>query len=335
MALDPSCGYRDEACRKEYCVMAGQYILKTFTEIGEADMCQLTYVLVTPARNEAAFIEMTIRCVTQQTILPKKWVIVSDGSDDATDDIVSRYAAENGWIELVRVPYRRDRHFAGKVHAFNTGYARLTGVDYDVIGNLDADVSFDAEYFSFLLGKLRENPRLGVCGTPFREGFHQYDYRFTSIEHVSGACQLFRRECFEAVGGYLPLKEGGVDLAAVLTARMLGWETRSFLEKTYEHHKKTQAGGHATAKALFKSGYHDYLMGTHPVWQIARSIYRTMETPILIGGALLLAGYLSALLKRAEPIVSRDLQVFRRNEQMRRLKAFFLKSWLCRTPAAN
>src|SRR5271170_5401549 len=161
------------------------------------------YVLVTPARNEAEHIELTIRSVMMQTVRPIKWVIVSDGSTDETDNIVSKYAVENPWIELVRMPERRERNFAGKVHAFNAGYAKVKHLEYDVIGSLDADISFDEDYFSFLLRKLAEDSSLGLVGTPFKDGPSPiYDYRFTNIEHVSGACQLFRRECFEDVGGY-------------------------------------------------------------------------------------------------------------------------------------
>src|ERR1700749_2555870 len=95
-----------------------------------------TYVLITPARNEERFIELTIKSVLAQTVRPRKWVIVSDGSTDGTDHIVRRYAAEYPWIELVAMPPRSERHFAGKVYAFNAGYARLNGVEYDVIGSM-------------------------------------------------------------------------------------------------------------------------------------------------------------------------------------------------------
>src|SRR5213592_861494 len=97
-----------------------------------------TYVLITPARNEAQFIEQTIRSVIGQTFRPAKWVIVSDGSTDGTDDIVRKYAAEHEWIELVRMPERSERHFAGKVRAFNAGHAKVKDVKYDIIGSLDA-----------------------------------------------------------------------------------------------------------------------------------------------------------------------------------------------------
>jgi len=283
----------------------------------------LQYVLVTPARNEAAFIEECIKSVTSQTSLPLRWVIVSDSSSDGTDEIVAGYAGRHPWIKLIRMPERAERHFAGKVHAFNAGYAGLKDIPFDIIGSLDADISFDGDYFAFLLGKFEENPGLGVAGTPFREGEESYDYRFTSIEHVSGSCQLFRRECFEDIGGYMPLAVGGIDLVAVTTARMKGWETRSFAEKVSQHLKKTQSGKHSSLRKTFASGYHDYLMGSHPVWQVFRSIYQMKNRPFLIGGSALVAGYFWAMVTFAQRPVSRELVGFRRREQMRRLNRFF------------
>ena len=84
-----------------------------------------TYVLITPARNEELHLEQTIQSVVGQTFRPAKWVIVSDGSTDRTDEIARRHAAAHEWIELVRMPERKERHFAGKVHAFNAGAARV------------------------------------------------------------------------------------------------------------------------------------------------------------------------------------------------------------------
>src|SRR3954447_17213276 len=94
------------------------------------------YVLITPARNEALFIELTLKSVVRQTVKPLKWIIVSDGSTDGTDDIVKSYAARHHWIELLRMPERTERHFGGKAAAFNAGCARVAGLEWDVIGNL-------------------------------------------------------------------------------------------------------------------------------------------------------------------------------------------------------
>lgn len=290
---------------------------------------KLTYALVTPARNEEAFIDQTLQCVIAQTVPPVRWVIVSDGSTDRTNAIVRRYLDGSPWIELVELPARRERHFAAKVHAFNAGYARLSGFGYDIVGNLDADLTFDADYFEFLLGRFNEEPRLGVAGTPFREGKMMYDFRYASLDHVSGACQLFRRECFEAIGGYVPIKEGGIDLVAVLTARMKGWQTRTFTEKVLEHHRHTQGAGQGGMKATFRSGYHDYLMGNPLLWQLPRSVYQMTKKPYFTRGAVLLAGYVWALLRRAKRPVSRELIDFRHQEQMQRLRRFLLRRDRC------
>jgi hypothetical protein len=279
-----------------------------------------TYVLVTAARNEAEFIELTIKSVVSQTIRPARWVIVSDGSTDGTDDIVSRYAAEHPWIELLRMPERQERHFAAKAHAFNTGCDRLKDVEYDALGNIDADVSLGDDYFAFLLGKLAENPRLGVVGTAFKDRSLHYDYRFVSIEHVAGPCQLFRRQCLEAIGGYLPSRVGGIDHIAVITARMKGWQTRTFADKAYIHHREMGTAQNSALSARFKSGALDYALGGHPLWELFRTAYQITKKPYVAGALMLLAGYLSAGVRRVERPVSRELVGFRRREQMRRLR---------------
>ena len=280
-----------------------------------------SYVLITPARNEAQFIELTLQSVVSQSVLPAKWVIVSDGSTDGTDEIVRKYASEHSWIELVRMPERRERHFAGKVEAFNAGYARLGDLKYDVIGSMDADISFDNEYFAFLLSKLAEDPRLGLVGTPFKDT-SMYDYRFVSIEHVSGACQLFRRECWEAIGGYVPVKSGGIDHIAVLTSRMKGWRTRTFTEKICLHHRKIGSAEHGVLAARFRTGALDYALGGHPIWEVARTMYQMTKKPYLIGGAALLAGYVTASVKQPARPISDEMVQFRRREQMIRLRRF-------------
>src|SRR6476620_1111425 len=85
----------------------------------------MRYVLITPARNEIAYLELTLKSVASQTVLPLRWVIVSDGSTDGTDELVTKYAKVYPWIELVRMPERKERHFAGKIHAFNAGKDRV------------------------------------------------------------------------------------------------------------------------------------------------------------------------------------------------------------------
>ncbi len=281
------------------------------------------YVLVTPARNEGDFIELTIQSVVAQTLKPAKWVIVNDGSSDNTEKIVRRYVAQHGWIELVSMPERRERHFAGKVHAFHTGLERVKNLEYELIGSLDADISFPEDYFAFLIRQFCENPRLGVAGTPFIENGESYDFRFSSTQHVSGACQLFRRECFEEIGGYTPVETGGIDVIAVLSARMCGWEARTFTERSYTHHRLMGTATGSVLKARFRDGQKDYALGSHVAWEFFRAFYQMSRRPFLIGGFAVLGGYVWSMLGRNQRAVSPEIVQFRRKDQMRRLNTFF------------
>jgi poly-beta-1,6-N-acetyl-D-glucosamine synthase len=285
----------------------------------------LSYVLITPARNEAALIELALKSVVAQTVPPKKWVIVNDGSTDSTEELVRKYAADCPWIDLIQMPERRERSFAGKAIAVSTAQARLGELQYDVIGNLDADVSFAPDYFAFLMERFAENPKLGVAGTAFQEGNLSYNYEFVGIEHVSGMCQMFRRECFAAIGGYPAIKSGGIDLIAVLSARAKGWETRTFLEKSFVHHRSQSSALHSGLRERLHMGRKDYLLGNHPIWQIFRGLYQMTHKPYFIGGFLLLTAYFWNAIRGVEKSMPRELMALRRGEQLQRLKSMVLR----------
>ena len=283
----------------------------------------MKYVLITPAHNEAAFIEKTLDSMAAQTLLPERWVIVDDGSTDRTAEIVQGYTARFPWIELLRRSQRLDRSFAGKVDAFNAGFERAASIPFDVIGNLDADLSFERDYLEFLLRKFCEDPKLGVAGTPFTEEGN-YDSARDSFEgenHVAGGCQLFRRQCFEEIGGYIANRAGGIDWIAVTTARMKGWRTRSFLDKRFHHYRTLGTAGRSSVAASFSYGEKDYYLGGSPLWQLFRVSYRTMKHPL--DGLALIGGYSWAALRRIERPVSRELMRFHRQEQMKKLRAIF------------
>jgi biofilm PGA synthesis N-glycosyltransferase PgaC len=282
----------------------------------------MKYVLITPAHNEQMFIEKTLDSMVAQTVLPERWVIVDDGSTDRTGEIVQDYVKRFPWIQLVQRPQRLDRSFAGKVHAFDAGLELVQSLSFEVIGNLDADLSFDPDYLEFLMREFAEDPKLGVAGTPFLEnGYDSARDSFEGENHVAGGCQLFRRKCFEDVGGYIPNPAGGIDWIAVTTARMKGWKTRSFPEKRFHHYRTLGTAGRSTMAASFSYGEKDYYLGGSPVWQLFRVAYRTAKQPV--DGLALFAGYSWAALRRMKRPVSRDLMRFHRREQMKKLKAIF------------
>jgi glycosyltransferase involved in cell wall biosynthesis len=260
--------------------------------------------------------------VAGQTLLPERWVIVSDGSDDGTDEIVGREAAIHPWIELVRMPKHGDRHFSHKARCLNAGYEKVKNIDFEVLGFLDADVSMESDYFEFLLNKFFEFPRLGVAGTPYEEGARDVGRGFFyDRQHVHGACQLFRRKCFEEVGEFIPIEMGGEDKIAVTKARMKGWVTRSFTEKRWVHHRPIGFGGGSSLLVSWKYGQKDYILGNHPLWEVFRGFYQMTHRPYFLGGFLLLNGYLLSLLRGRKVPVPSEYIAHHRQEQMHRLKA--------------
>jgi len=285
----------------------------------------MKYILITPARNEAAFIEKTLDSMIAQTLLPERWVIVDDGSSDRTAEIVESYATRYSWIELVRRLQDPDRNFASKAHAVNAGLERVSSLQFDIMGNLDADVSFEPDYMEFLLRKFSDDPELGVAGTPFTQD-GDYDSSKDSFEgenYVAGPCQLFRYRCFQDIGGYVPNRAGGIDWIAVMTARMKGWKVRAFPEKRYHHHRTLGTAGRGALRALFSYGEKDYYLGGSPVWQLFRVAYRMTKKPVLTGGLALLFGYCWAAMRRTKRAVTPELMHFHRREQMKKLRAIF------------
>jgi glycosyltransferase involved in cell wall biosynthesis len=288
----------------------------------KSEMNNLPYVLITPSRNEARLIEETIKSVVAQTILPQKWVIVNDGSTDATAEVVAKHAAQHSWIELVNRPVRKDRNFAAKVHAFNEGLQRVQGIPFELIGNLDADISFGPDQFEFLIGKFAGNPALGVAGTAYTQdgGWDSTRDSFEGEDSVHGACQLFRYECFQGIGGYCANRLGGIDWIAVTTARMKGWETRNYPDRRFHHPRAMGTAEKGPLGAAFDYGKKDYFLGGSPVWELFRVAYRMTKRPFVLGGIALLSGYCMGVIRRVERPVSRDLMRFHRGEQMKKLR---------------
>jgi glycosyltransferase involved in cell wall biosynthesis len=284
----------------------------------------MKYVLITAARNEESFITKTLDSVTAQTQLPEHWVIIDDGSTDRTAEIIESYMSRFPWISLIRRINRPNRHFSGKADAVNAGYKFLETAAFDVIGNLDADVSFEPDLMEFLMQKFSADSQLGIAGAPYIEGdFDSARDSFEGENFVAGQVQLFRRQCFLEIGGYMKSRAGGIDWIAVMTARMKGWKVRSFAEKRFHHHRMMSSAERGMLAAYFSYGQKDYYLGGSPLWEIFRVAFRSMKKPFLIGGAAMSFGYCHAAFTRMERPVSPELMRFHRHHQLIKLKKIF------------
>jgi len=279
------------------------------------------YVLITAARNEAAHIANTIESVLAQEVRPRKWVIVSDGSTDDTDAVVSRYAADHPFITLIRRDRSGGHDIASQVQALEAGYAALGDIPYAYIGNLDADVTFDPDYYRKQLEWLRERPDVGITGGMVRDVVNGHVYRErSSSASIAGAVQFFRRACYEAIGGYLPLSGGMEDTTAGYMARSKGWKTEAILDLTVIHPRHT--GGMAERSILrtrFDYGMQTYAIGYSALYMLAHAIYELFEPPYVTGSLFWISGYGWAFLKRNQRVVPLELVRYIHLEQHRKL----------------
>jgi len=282
------------------------------------------YVLITPARNEEAYIEKTIKSVISQTVLPEKWVIVNDGSSDHTADIVNEYACQHNFIKLVNVSRSGERNFGAKVRAFQQGYEYLKDTNFDFLGNLDADVEFDTNYFEKILVHFHENPRLGIAGGLILElDGNDFIEQNISLSSVAGAVQLFRRQCYTEIGGLIPLQLGGEEIIVEVMARKQGWCVQTFPALKVFHHRRVAAIKGKILRARFRQGIMNYSLGYHPLFQFLRCVLRVKDKPYFTGSMLMLFGYGWAALSRYPKVVSDDFMKYLRVEQVSRLWSIF------------
>jgi poly-beta-1,6-N-acetyl-D-glucosamine synthase len=285
-----------------------------------------SYVLVTAAYNEEKLIEQTVRSIVAQTVRPAKWIIVSDGSTDKTDDIVKSYADGNDFIQLHRITEDHPRNFAAQVNAINLGLSSLRGIEYKFVGNLDADITLEPEYFGRLLEKFRLDPKLGLGGGTVCERCPDGEFRartISSVIAVAHACQLFRRECFEAIGGaYVPLRYGGPDTYAEILARMKHWRVASFPDLKVFHHRPTNSA-EGILRGWFRQGKMDYSLGALPVFELFKLLRRVYVKPYVIGSLARFAGFIHSYWHRENREVPNDFMVYVREEQKQRVMDVF------------
>jgi len=293
-----------------------------------------TYVLVTSAYNEEERIGHTIESVLRQTVLPLRWVIVSDGSSDSTDKIVRSYAEQHDFIRFLRIERAPGRSFGSKVRALQAGSKLLEGTNPSLIGNLDADVTVGPDYFESLIVCFEQRPSLGIAG-----GFvcEETDGEFRSRRSnrsysVAHAAQLVRRECYDAIGGYAVLEYGGEDWHAQISAQMRGWETQAFPEFKIFHHRRTGEGDNLL-RHKFRQGRMDYSLGSGALFETLKCAERLPEKPFLLGSLARLAGFFWSAIRRDGRPVSAEFVSFLRQDQRQRIAALIKGSAI--DPAAK
>jgi len=277
-----------------------------------------TYVLVTPVRDEEVYLPRAIESVLQQTIRPKEWIIVDDGSKDNTGTIADQAAAQHSWIHVVHRADRGSRLWgAGIIEAFYDGFHALSVANWEFMSKLDGDLSFPPNYFAKAMEKFVANPKIGIGGGVlyyFADGVKVLEQH--PLFHVRGGVKIYRKECWDALGG---LWVGpGSDLIDEAKANMLGWITQSFTDLELQHHRPTGESFGRWGGSV-KDGKIDYVTGYHPLFLIAKWTRRMLRRPFVLSSLGLMYGYFWALFQRMPRVDDPGLIRYIRRQQLARL----------------
>lgn len=282
---------------------------------------QRNYVLLTAAKDEEAYIGEVIERVVVQTVRPLAWFIVDDGSLDRTAAIVAKYAAAHPFIHLQSAAAREGRNFGSQYKAINAAYALARSLKFDFVGVVDADQAPDSpRYYESLFADFDRNPRLGMTSGYIyeRNGAGEWKVRASNAPDSTAASALFRRTCYDAIGGYVPLAIGGSDALAQIEARRKGWEVRPRTDLPILHYRPTSSAG-GIWRGRWREGLMDGAFGTLPVFEILKCARRLKSKPLVLGSAVRFAGYLWYLLTQ-KPVLSADQIAFLRQYQRAKIQ---------------
>jgi biofilm PGA synthesis N-glycosyltransferase PgaC len=283
-------------------------------------------VIISPVRDEAKYLRLTMDSIVAQTYRPVEWILVDDGSADATPDIVREYTEKYPFIRLVPRQNRGFRKLGGGViAAFNFGTEHIQHTDYQYIAKLDGDMSFGPLYLERMFQKLDEDDKLAaVSGKVYRDEDGRYIEESHIDEQVAGQFKLYKRHAFEDIGGFVQhLSWDGID---VHTAWMKGWKTFCFYDPQawLWHHRIMGSSDKHIYEGRLRWGRGNWYMGYHPLYAIATGINRMREKPFVIGGFLMIYSYFLSALRGLPRYENPEFRSYLRKWQMKRLKNFIL-----------
>jgi poly-beta-1,6-N-acetyl-D-glucosamine synthase len=282
---------------------------------------QTAYVLVSPCKDEAKYLEKTLRSIAAQTVKPVRWVIVDDGSRDASMAIVARYQAEMPFIKVVTRASGARAVGAGVIQAFNDGLAAVD-VPHDFICKFDVDLELPPRYFELMLARMAADPRLGtVSGKPwYRNRAGRLVPELCGDETSVGMIKFYRRACFEAIGGFV--SENGWDMFDGHQARWMGWraESRDDPETRFLHLRAMGSSQRSLAHGRARHGEAQWRIGTHPLFFAAAAVNRITEPPAVTGALWFTWGYLRAALAGTPRLGDAAFTRFLRRYQLRALR---------------
>ncbi|MEP4078155.1 glycosyltransferase [Haloferula sp.] len=281
------------------------------------------FALLSACKNESSVIRHTLESVIAQTEKPVEWVIVDDGSTDGTPEIIESYLGDLPFLTLIRLDAGRPRCFGSKDRAIEMGYKEIAEKEFDFVGVFDTDIGLPSkDYFREVMAAFDASPKLGIAGGVIceKEDGVFKERKINVPWSVAGCVQMFRRECYDKIGGFVPLQYGGSDTFAELQVRMNGWETRSIQGLEVYHYRPTSSAG-GVLKGCFRAGMLAGSFGSHPLFMLVKCARRLSHQPFIVGACAFWFGYVSYSLRGKERLIPDEVVKHLRNEQKGRLRA--------------
>lgn len=284
------------------------------------------YILLTAAKDEEAMIAEVIRGIIRQTVHPQAWFIVDDGSSDGTAAIVEGYVREHSFIRLCTTRAREGRNFGSKDKALQSAYTLAEPLNFEFVAVLDADsIPERDDYYEQIFQEFSKNPDLGMMsGTIYERLEDCWKSRpDNSADSTAGSGVVFRRACFDLIGGYVALPYGGSDWLSQIDAKRKGWQLRTRTDLHVLHYRPTSSAG-GLLRGIFRAGLMDASFGSHPLFEVFKCARRLATPPILLGGLVRFAGYLWWSITGRGPLISPEQVAFLRCEQLAKLRRWMV-----------
>jgi glycosyltransferase involved in cell wall biosynthesis len=278
-------------------------------------------LVISPCRNEAAFMRQTLDTVIGQSLRPAKWVIVDDGSTDDTPRILAEYASRHNWIQVVtRVDRGRRAVGPGVIEAFYEGYRSVDPDSYEFICKLDLDLRLPPRYFEKLIARMDADARIATCsGKAYVERGGSLVQERHGDETSIGASKFYRVSCFKAIGGFVrEVMWDGIDCHR---CRMLGWVACSWDDPDlrFVHLRPMGSSQQGILTGRTRHGRGQYFMGTGLLYMAASAVYRLTEPPWVLGSLAMLWGWVDSALRRRPRYEDAGFRAFLRSYQRRAL----------------
>jgi poly-beta-1,6-N-acetyl-D-glucosamine synthase len=287
------------------------------------ELQMINYVIISPVRNEEKFLKLTVDSMASQTLLPKEWIMVNDGSTDRTEELIKEYTIQYPWIKLITLT-DRGYYFPGTgvVNVFNKGFEQISFKGWDYLVKLDVDLSFEKTYFEALFKRFTDNPKLGIAsGCTFIPVNNSWVQEFDQKDHPVGASKVYRRGCWDQMGGLKPVP--GWDLADLLSAQMHGWETALFTDLKINHYRPTGSRREGIWAPKFLQGRFEYKHGYTFGYTFLKAFYNLFARPPIIGSIAKVCGFLYAYIKKEDYLFEKDMRLFLRKKHGHLLRGRF------------